>query len=105
MDIQFYLLTLFLNLNYTKMRDGCCRGSSLRWLEACFLDDEELCDARVNRIVTEGNSLPQAINDAKAKKGINLTTRDKEALDILAFYDSIELYQHHYTHKPLFNTT
>ncbi|MBA4696224.1 MAG: hypothetical protein H2069_02395 [Legionella sp.] len=39
------------------------------------------------------NEFAQSIESVKAKKGINLTQEDIVLLDILAFFDSVELFQ------------
>jgi ankyrin repeat protein len=99
------ILDLFLKLGYPKTA-GICYGVSVRWLEACLLGEESLFDARVKRIekiMSSGADIVQLVNAVKTKKGKNLTPKDKELLDILAFFDSLELYQSPEQHSALFN--
>jgi ankyrin repeat protein len=99
------LIKLFVKLGY-KETPGVCYGMSIRWLEACFLGEEYLFDARIKRIeriVSLGVDIVHKINALKAKKGKGLTQDDKELFDLLAFFDSLELYQDSDQHSDLFN--
>lgn len=51
------------------------------------------------------NEFVQSIESVKAKKGINLTQEDIVLLDILAFFDSVELFQNPNEHIAVFNTS
>lgn len=74
---------------------GYCNGFTLKWLEARFLGDKELhrFTDRVKRIRSKKNHLVKQINHVMAKKGALLTDSDMDLLEILAFYEGIELYQ------------
>lgn len=103
MDIHDAITEVFVALGYTNIDEGCCHGFALRWLEANLAGEEELFYARVNQIITQGKNLIAAINQTQAKKGRNLTQEDKALLNILAFFDSIKLYQFPEEHSALFN--
>jgi hypothetical protein len=99
------VIELFLKLGYTKI-EGLCHGLAIRWLEACFLGEEGHYDARINRInklVSSKEDIVQLVNVLKAKKGKSLTKEDKELFDLLAFFDSVELYHSPGEHSALFN--
>jgi ankyrin repeat protein len=105
MILHHAIIELCLKLGYIKT-SGVCHGISMRWLEACFLGEESLFDARIKRIekiVSSGVDIVQMVNALKAKKGENLTQEDKELFDLLAFFDSLELYQAPQLHSELFN--
>jgi ankyrin repeat protein len=98
-------IELFLKLGYTKTK-GLCHGLAIRWLEACILGEEDLYDARIkriNKLVSSKVDIVQLVNALKAKKGRDLTKKDKELLDLLAFFDSLELYHLPGEHSALFN--
>lgn len=103
MDLHEQILAPFLKLGYTKT-GGCCRGFAMLWLEACLLGEEHLFNKRIEKIVSTDGELFHAILAVKAKKGKNVTAEDKSFLDILAFYDRLELYQTPWEHSALFHT-
>ena len=81
----------------------------MRWLEAYFLGEEDLkyLIKRVEKIISTGSKLYNAIEAVKdkVKKGENLTDEDKSFLDILVFYESLEIYQSPHVHSDLFHTS
>ncbi len=97
------IVHLYQLLGYTKEEKGLCRGISLRWLEACLLGEETQFDKRIKKMCL-GEETLQSINRAKAKKGKNLTEEDAASLDILAFFDSVKLFQSPREHYSLFKT-
>ncbi|MGQ3887656.1 ankyrin repeat domain-containing protein [Legionella sp. CNM-1927-20] len=89
------LIDLYEALNYQQDLEGLCYGFAIRWLEASLLSEEEQqrFENRIQLIeFTPLNMLLKQIAEAKAKKGKNLTQSDKENLEILSFYDSLELF-------------
>lgn len=102
MLIHSVILKVLLNLGYTDT-PGCCHGFSIGWLEACLLDNEALFNQRIHSILEAGDGLVKPIEAVKQKKSENLTAKDKELLEILAFFDRLELYQSPYSHSSLFS--
>ncbi|WP_419420440.1 ankyrin repeat domain-containing protein [Legionella sp. D16C41] len=99
------LLALHQQLKYPK-EEGLCHGFSLRWLEAALLGRLELerFENRIKYILsTPTDLLIQQINKTLAKNGQNLTSNDYELIEILAFFDSLSLYQTPENYPSLFN--
>lgn len=94
--IHELLRCLCLALGYTQASLGCCFGASLRWLEACLLNEEELFHSRFESIRNRGvDKLLENIQNAKEKRkrGGLLALEDVEAFDILTFIDNMILFQ------------
>jgi ankyrin repeat protein len=89
------VLSVCKDLGYTSEIKGLCHGFTIRWLEACLLDEIGIFDERIKKIVLSGNQLTGEIRKVKEKFGLYLTQHDRELIDILAFYDSLVLY-----HRP-----
>ena len=102
MSTHATVLKLLVSLGYTNTK-GCCHGVSLRWLEACLIGEEHLFAKRINTIVSGGEGLANSIHAVKEKKGRNLTKKDRMLLDVLAFYESLEIYHSPEEHFSLFN--
>ena len=86
--------------------DGCCHGFSVRWLEANLTHEEERFYDRITKIGTyykNRDEFIKKIKTLKAKKGQPLSEEDYSILDILAFYESLTLYQNPSHHTSLFN--
>lgn len=87
---------------------GLCHGISFRWIEACLLNDESIFDERFANLQSHGNELALSINAIK-EKNQHLKTGDKailfpaHLLDILAFCDSVHLYNSSDHYSSLFN--
>ena len=103
-DAHEALITLGIKLGYTQNDEGLCHGLTIRWLEACLLDEQDKFITRINKII-ETKHLGEQIQKAqdKRKKHETLTTDDLENLDILPFYDSLILYHHPDVHHQIFN--
>jgi ankyrin repeat protein len=95
MGFHTSVLSLRKKLGYHGTKEGCCHGVTMRWIEACLLNEEKIFDTRIRKINDEGKSLVEKIDEVKlkAREHQELTQEDKELLDILAFYESLELYQ------------
>lgn len=65
MHIHRSVFSLRKALGYHDTEEGCCLGVTLRWIEACILNEEPIFDARIRRIHSDGNSLVNSINDVK----------------------------------------
>ncbi|WP_131781773.1 ankyrin repeat domain-containing protein [Legionella gresilensis] len=94
MSVHDALIDLHNILNYPN-EEGLCNGFSVRWLEASLLGKEEQqrFEKRIKLIaLTPLSELLDAIDEARAKKGKDLTEKDYELLDILSFYDSLTLF-------------
>ncbi|WP_419418544.1 hypothetical protein ACNVED_08235 [Legionella sp. D16C41] len=94
MTLHAALLALRVGLGYQEI-EGLCHGFALRWLEATLLGDSERArfERRMELIKrTPRDRLLAEIKQAQAKKGQGLTEKDYELLDIMAFFDSLELF-------------
>jgi len=67
MSIHHSVLALRKALRYSDSEEGCCHGVTLRWIEACILNEEKIFDARIQKIDSEGISLVKKIDAVKAK--------------------------------------
>ena len=96
-------------LGYPPKEAGICHGFSLLWLEAHLRDQDREFVERIQliqTILTDHNErdIHELFNQVKTKKGIGLTTDDRALLDILVFFESLELYHSPFDHPDLFNT-
>ncbi|BCZ97797.1 hypothetical protein LEG80045_20530 [Legionella pneumophila] len=57
---------------------------------------------RIEQIVSSDQDIVKLMDAVKEKKGKNLSKEDEELLDILAFFDSLDLYHTPYRHTELF---
>ncbi|WP_148263575.1 ankyrin repeat domain-containing protein, partial [Legionella drancourtii] len=96
---------LSVSLGYRNNTTGRCHGFSLRWIEACLLGEEHLFAERINTIVSGAEVLVNSIQTVKEKKGQDLTKEDMTLLDVLAFFESLELYHSPSVHFSLFNAS
>ena len=72
MSVHDQLIQAYTQLGYNNHSDGICRGTTIRWLEACLLGEEDVFLQRIEHILSN-----------------NVIDR----LDILAFFDSLHLFQ------------
>ncbi|WP_165482821.1 ankyrin repeat domain-containing protein [Legionella gresilensis] len=77
----------------------------MRWLEAAFLGDKEL--NKFNKRIKYIKSVPvkkiiESIEAAQAKRGQNITKKDYALMDILVFFDSLEIFHSPEEYSPLF---
>ena len=98
------LIELGIKLGYFQKPGGLCHGTTLRFLEAYLLDEQDTFISRINKIASIKN-LDVLIHQTqeKVKKHESLTTDDSMHLEILAFYDSLMLYHSPQNHQDLFN--
>lgn len=89
--------------------EGICNSISIRWLEASLCGEEHIFNARMqylknfyNKVISEELSISEFISALKSKKN-SLSSADQLNWDMLAFFDSLELYQNPYIHSELFN--
>jgi len=103
MSIHASLISLSKAFGYHE--EGCCRGVTMRWIESCLLHDEDKFHRRLMKIDSEGKSLVGNIGKVKKKvqQQEKLTAEDEELLEILAFYESLELYHSPEKFHALFN--
>lgn len=104
MNTHNAVLNCFLKLGYSDV-EGVCHGISIRWLEACLLGEEHVFRERIKhleRIVSSGQDIVKLMEAVKEKKGKNLSKEDEDLLDILAFFESLDLYHAPYRHTELF---
>ncbi|HAT6976812.1 TPA: hypothetical protein F8R96_11925 [Legionella pneumophila] len=104
MNIHNAVLACFVKLGYSDV-EGVCHGISIRWLEACISGEEHVFHERlkhIEQIVSSGQDIVMLMDAVKEKRGKNLSTEDEELLDILAFFDSLDLYHTPYRHTELF---
>lgn len=103
MNTHDALINAYVSLGYSLDDQGCCHGTSLRWLEASFLNEEPVFHKRLLKIVAYGQYLKKAIEEVKAKQGKNLTKEDKYLLEIHAFMDHLYVFQAPYEQRSLFH--
>lgn len=91
-----------------KMYEGWCNGLTLKWLEACFVNDEDTFYQRMQRILilNEDTAIVEKIDQVKekVKRHDLLSDHDLELLDLLAFYENVELYHNPHHYYEIFNT-
>jgi ankyrin repeat protein len=90
---QERLLKLYNDLGYSHPswmsgEVGLCNGVTMSWLEACFLNQEEIFDARFTKINQYSNDLEKINSDVT---------------DLRGFYDRLDLYMYPMKHPELFN--
>ena len=92
MNIHRKLISTCIQLGYDIELGGICYAMTVRWLEACLLGEEAIFLQRIEDIIAY-DELALSISKMKEKKGQNLTQDDIKLLDILAFFDSLYLFQ------------
>lgn len=96
-------------LGYKSPFFGFCNGVSMRWLEACFLEEEALFDDKIQKIISKGSEYVQQIltlretNELYVKKGLNASIYPKHLLELLGFCESVQLYQNPFSYLSLFD--
>ena len=108
---QSSLIRLYSSLGYSDSKSlytgkgGLCNGATLRWLEACMLQQEEVFNNRFNKI-NQLNTLDIQEITQKVQAGQKPTQEDLkglELLDLYSFFDSLDLYMHPMKHRSVFN--
>lgn len=91
------IINLGLALGYFSVDEleGVCYGVTWAWVEACFINEEEIYNQRIDLIVTHLDSLPARIDVVKHKvQERQLITNEEESLiEILGFFERVVLYQ------------
>ena len=93
------------SLDYPINLKGCCTGFTLKWLEACFLHEEQQFKARVKIICASNHQLlKNQIFHTKAKisRGEKPSKAEYALSEIPAFYEGIELYLSAGNHDSIF---
>ena len=101
MGIHRQLIRVYTKLGYRNDQAGICHGMTIRWLEACLLNEENIFFQRIADIISD-DALVLSIDRVQKKKGLNLTQEDWALLDILAFFDSLHLFQNPNESSSLF---
>ena len=101
MSFHGALIALYQALGYPK-KGGLCFGSTFRWLEADLSGEEELFHSRI-KLIQDTTATTEAISLAKAIKGVGLTDKDNQLLELLSFFDSLELYHNPSEYSSLLN--
>ncbi len=91
------LIDIAKELNYKNIGKGLCLGYSLMWSQAVCIEEEKAFYNRL-ALIEECEDIGQLmakINVAKAltKAGKSLSPKDRDYLEILAFFDGLILYQ------------
>ncbi|MDF1677872.1 MAG: ankyrin repeat domain-containing protein [Legionellaceae bacterium] len=83
--------------------DGLCHGATLRCIESYLIDEPDAFIERVN-LIRQTPDLKTRIETTKEKVILHelLTPDDLKHLDVLAFYDSLLLYQNPNLYEKLF---
>jgi ankyrin repeat protein len=86
-----------------KIHLGICHGISLRWIEACMLNQEDIFIKRIERLLNPRIDWDARIEAYKTNNLSSIGEGDKsELIDVLAFFDSLDLFQAPYIHQDLF---
>ncbi|MBV8802658.1 MAG: ankyrin repeat domain-containing protein [Gammaproteobacteria bacterium] len=91
---QKWIIHLMNEFGY-KVKTGICFGIANMAMQAIIANDLDTFQKRIRFLKT---LTPQKINELKEKK-------NKESIDIYAFFDGIELYQQGYLHPELYPDT
>ncbi len=85
--------------------NGVCHGTTIRWLEACLLQQEDRFHSRIEKILKLDERFFEQFEKAqeKIKRREELTEDELALYDIHAFLDSIALYQLPFNYRELFN--
>lgn len=94
LDYHAVIIAFLKIIGYPDLNGGCCHGFSLRWLEACFLGEEEPFNRRMESIVTADEDLCATLNLVRKSDWKNTPDPCPEIFEILAFFDSLMLFQY-----------
>jgi ankyrin repeat protein len=100
------LMTLGVLLGYNNHKDGICAGFTGMWMQAALAQDEPGFYKRLAFIATYKNNLPKLvaeIKEAQKKENTNLSAKDKQLVDIINFFDGMELYLYPRLHRNHFS--
>lgn len=62
------LIKAFNNLNYTQKSTGLCQGITIRWIESCLLEEENIFDSYLQNTVKRHHNIEKEIAAVKRKK-------------------------------------
>ena len=113
MTLHRTLIQIGSNLGYFEENlAGICNGFTMKWLEACLLNERDIFDRRLQRLLDNPPTLFEVDNIKKiikqAGRSYNkdtLTADQKEIIDISAFYDNIVLYQNPERYQEWYSET
>ena len=81
-----------------------CHGGTMSWLEACILDEEQIFDAREERIKQYSSAdLDNIRKKVKGEIPLKYDGSDLEIVYLLAYYDRLEMYMLPRKHDLLTN--
>lgn len=87
------LMGLGVLLGYIGLDKGLCVGFSGMWMQAVFAQEEHIFYERLSFIATYKNNFPALVADInKAKQNKYPNEKNIQLLDILGFFDGIQLY-------------
>ena len=92
-------------LGYKDLEKGLCAGFTGMWMQAVFAKDEKTFYKRLDFIATYGNDLSKLVEDIKKiqeTQNKNLNEHDLLVLDVLSFFDGIQLYLHSWNNRSYF---
>lgn len=94
---------------YSADFEGTCNGYSLKWLEACLLGQEEKVQfEQFKQAIIEAYQQDTLLDQVtfvktKVKERQPLLEQEQNLLNLLAFYETMELYQSPSTYHHIFN--
>ncbi len=96
------IIKVMAELGYEGVEKGICNGLAQMWIQAVFCEEIEKFIARLYFICGTPDLLKR-IETANGKKGINLSEEDRACIEMLAFFDGVQLYQNFRLYTHLFN--
>lgn len=88
-------------INYPAL-EGCCHGFAMRWLEACILGQGAVFEQRIDKIFSAKEDFIFKIN-AIQKGNEQKKNEHHDVFDILAFFDSLILFQNASEYQAIFS--
>ena len=89
-------------LGYSHEQARLCMGVTLRWLEACLLNEEKIFADRLKKIRLFGPKLRSLMDNIIGKKEEASSLTALEIWDIFAFLESVIIYQNSSRYTSLF---
>lgn len=97
------------SLGYAVNKEGVCCGVAKMAVQALFLDERKVFDDRIDYIIGHDNLSDQLDAFRKSipnrKKPVVLTNEEQRFIDILAFFDGVQLYQQPGSFPELFESS
>lgn len=94
------IINVMTKVGHKGIKEGVCNGLAQMYTQAIFCEETEKFISRLY-FICETPDLEQKINAAKAKKGRHLSEDDQACLDVLAFFEGVQLYQNFHFHTHL----